>query len=324
MSSHLSNVPKAVQIFIQKGLQHFGETMKRLILGVVAFVTALVGAFETTPHARAEVTQCTEITSLPTTIDSGGVYCLKQNRGTNITSGNAITITANNVTIELNGFVLGGLSAGENTEATAIGAFGRRNISVRNGIVRGFQFGISLQGGELTSSGHVIEDLTIERSRSNGITMGGANIQIRNNRIVGTGRNSNTNSGILLRNAVDTIVQNNTITGVDATTAPNATSNTAQGIFLFDTRRVHILNNNISNLISQSGVTDGGINGNQGDNTGTVVSGNIINNVGVISDSDFGISFSTSLGRISVCRNNVVVNFPSAVNCSVDEDNSEN
>src|SRR5690606_9034000 len=52
------------------------------------------------------------IDSLPATISQQGVWCLRKNLSTNISTGHAITIAANNVTIDCNDFKIGGLAAG--------------------------------------------------------------------------------------------------------------------------------------------------------------------------------------------------------------------
>ena len=87
------------------------KTRKMLSLAILFSVLALVAMHA--PHARAETVNCTPIDYLPYTISAQGVYCFTQHLGTNMTSGNAITINTNNVVIDLNGFKLGGLGAGE-------------------------------------------------------------------------------------------------------------------------------------------------------------------------------------------------------------------
>src|SRR5207342_2748301 len=78
------------------------------------------------------------IVSLPATISTQGTWCLKQDLATAITSGAAITINTNNVTIDCNNFKLGGLAAGLGTSAVGIYASGRQNTKVRHCNIRGF------------------------------------------------------------------------------------------------------------------------------------------------------------------------------------------
>lgn len=137
------------------------------------------------PAARAETTNCTPITSLPAVISAQGVYCLTGPLGTAAWNGNAITINANNVTIDLNGFKLGGLAAGTNTYTKGIYANNRANITIRNGTVRGFSYGIHMDGS--SSLGHLIEDVRLDQNRNYGVYVRGTGHTIRRNQVLATG-----------------------------------------------------------------------------------------------------------------------------------------
>src|SRR5689334_1622501 len=94
--------------------------------------------------ASGETVNCTAITSIGTgyTISTGGVYCLTADLSTTQTSGNAITINANHVLLDMNGFKLGGPS---NTAGTGHGIHvnaGIFEVVIRNGKVRNFEYGI--------------------------------------------------------------------------------------------------------------------------------------------------------------------------------------
>ena len=52
------------------------------------------------------------ITSLPVSISTPGTWCLKQDLATSLASGNAVTILANDVTLDCNGFKIDGTAAG--------------------------------------------------------------------------------------------------------------------------------------------------------------------------------------------------------------------
>ncbi len=155
--------------------------MKRFMT-LIALATALMA----TP-AKAETTECTVIDSIPMTITVQGIYCLKGNLATSLTSGNMITVAVNNVTIDMNGFKLGGLAAGAGTGANRIVAINRRNITIRNGSIRGFFRGIVLDGGAANSSGHLLEDLRLDGNRRIGAFVEGTGNIIRNNQVVNTG-----------------------------------------------------------------------------------------------------------------------------------------
>ena len=153
------------------------------LLGIV--IPLLLASFP----AHAETTNCTAITSLPAVITSQGAYCLTGNLSTSLTSGNAIEIQANNVAIDLNGYKLGGLAAGPSTTANGIYADQQKNITIRNGVLRGFERGIFLDDVSpySTSSGHLIEDIVADKNRRIGLDVRGTGITVRNNRIVDTG-----------------------------------------------------------------------------------------------------------------------------------------
>jgi len=158
------------------------KTLKNILLSLLFIGFSVV-------IAQAETINCTAIPSLPYTISTQGIFCLTHNLDTNITTGNAIEITTNNVTIDLNGFKLGGLSAGTATQTNGIYSNEKKNITIRNGIVRGFFNGITLDDtppyGE--SSGHLVEDILVDQNRQCGIFIIGTGSVIRNNRVVLTG-----------------------------------------------------------------------------------------------------------------------------------------
>lgn len=169
------------------------KTLCRLILPILVLAVLGSGA------AQAETTVCTPVTLTQgfATIDSSGVYCLTDSLTRSRTTGSAIEIQANDVTLDLNGYVLDGSGAGAYTNATAIYANGRQNLTIKNGTVRGFQRGINLIGSN--SRGHVIEDIRAEGNTLMGISVTGSGSIIRRNRVFATGPTSNstfTTSGI--------------------------------------------------------------------------------------------------------------------------------
>src|SRR5688572_20901601 len=86
-----------------------------LVLGLLAAVSLAPA------RATESYDGCTGfIDSLPATISTPGTWCLRGHRYTSITSGAAIRITANNVTLDCNDFRLSGLGAGAGTLAVGI------------------------------------------------------------------------------------------------------------------------------------------------------------------------------------------------------------
>jgi parallel beta-helix repeat protein len=143
---------------------------------------------------QAEIANCTAITSVPYTIAASGIYCLTRNLETAMTEGNAITINVNNVVIEMNGHKLGGGAAGAGTLAFGIHANQRKNITIRNGTIRGFYVGVVLDGSPYTTSqGHVIEDIRADMNTFVGISVVGRGNIIRNNQVLDTGGSTLTN-----------------------------------------------------------------------------------------------------------------------------------
>ena len=151
------------------------------------FVLSLLLLFSNS--VQAETTECTAITSLPYTISTQGIYCLKGNLATSMTSGSAIEINTNNVVIDLNGYKLGGLGAGPGTLARGIYAYQRQNITIKNGTVRGFMYGIDLRdtGSYATSQAHLVENIRADMNTWVGINVHGRGNIVRNNQVVDTG-----------------------------------------------------------------------------------------------------------------------------------------
>jgi len=153
------------------------------------------------------------IASLPATISSQGVWCLKQNLATAISSGAAITVNVNNVTIDCNRFKLSG-TAGLATSASGVYASDRANVTIRRCAIAGFSSGIFLTGA--SSGGHVIENNRLDGNTYYGIYAQGDGSTIHRNLLTGTGLTSNAASvvGIYAEDSVD--VLDNVVSGVSA------------------------------------------------------------------------------------------------------------
>jgi len=177
--------------------------------------------------AAAETTECTNITSLPAVISSSGVYCMKQDLATAMTSGQAITITANNVVLDCNGFRLGGLQAGLATQTVGIYAASRKNITVRDCNVRGFRKGLEFTFfGDVENGGHLVEDSLFESNTQIGLQLWGDRTIARRNRVLNTGGSTLLGDimGMQL-NGKPALADNNFISGVTGST--DAASETA-------------------------------------------------------------------------------------------------
>ncbi|HEY0660997.1 MAG TPA: hypothetical protein VGD21_06740 [Lysobacter sp.] len=149
-------------------------------------VLLVVAALPVATRAAESYDNCTgTIAALPATISTQGVWCLKQDLGTAMTSGAAITIATNNVTIDCNDFKLGGLAAGDGSQTRGIQALNRHNITVRHCNVRGFLIGIDL-GGD-AGGGHLVEDNRLDHNLRGGILVRGSHNRVLRNAIHATG-----------------------------------------------------------------------------------------------------------------------------------------
>ena len=157
---------------------------QRLLATLVLLVGMAVAVAPGSANAAQSYDNCTGfIDSLPAVISTQGVWCLDKNLSTAITTGSAIRIVANNVTIDCNDFKIGGLAAGNTSGAVGIHATDRQNITVRHCNVRGFLYGIDLYGG----AGHLVEDNRLDNNLYIGIRVFGDNNRVRRNAIYDTG-----------------------------------------------------------------------------------------------------------------------------------------
>jgi hypothetical protein len=155
--------------------------MFRIVLSLIAGSLLAAGS----PAARAETHHTCSgfIDTVPATITTQGTWCLRHDLATSIASGAAITIATNNVSIDCNGFKLGGLGAGDMTQTRGIYADQKLAITVRNCHVRGFRTGIHLFFG----GGHLVHDSRFEQNRAVGINVSGDGSIIRDNQVLDTG-----------------------------------------------------------------------------------------------------------------------------------------
>jgi parallel beta-helix repeat protein len=197
--------------------------------------------------AHAETVNCVTIANLPFVITAQGVYCLTGDLVTGMSTGNAIEIQTNNVTIDLNGHKLGGQAAGPGTQTNGIYALDHSNITVKNGTIRGFRLGVFLKDdtpGYAGTGGHVLENL-----RADGNTVGGLYVQgrgniIRSNQVVSSGNTAPTSwpqtYGIQAVGPSARVLNND----VNGTTAGDGA--TASGIYLDSASNSFLENNRIS------------------------------------------------------------------------------
>ena len=285
--------------------------MSRCYLGaLVLLVLALL--FAAPPALAAEsYDNCTGfITSLPTTISTQGTWCLKQDLATAITSGAAITINTNNVTIDCNNFKLGGLAAGIGTSAYGIYAQDRVNETVRHCNIRGFYVGISFSGA--AGGGHTVEDNRFDGNTRLGMIIQGDGSVVRRNRVFDTGGTTGLANafGIYTQFSVD--VLDNTVSGVVAT---SGSAGNATGIDTEFNSGARVAGNGVSGLVKDgAGIAYGIYNGSS--DRITVRSNNV---VGDASTGSIGLHCSTANGG---ARDNTISGFATAIETCTDSGNN--
>lgn len=138
------------------------------------------GAPASTMKSLDQVEARTPISSAPFTISVAGSYYLT--KPLSVTTGNAITINADGVTLDLNGFGISSTAASATGAAILIDS-GRRNITIAHGHVvsgvvksgdnysgSGFAFGLSYSG---TAPANVrVADISVSGVLTNGIDVG--------------------------------------------------------------------------------------------------------------------------------------------------------
>ena len=150
----------------------------KLITSILAITTAAVFAqgpltppgapaptMKTLDEIHAKVADAgekrTPISSLPVSISTSGSYYLTKNLSPD-GSGNGISITCPNVTLDLNGFTLDGLGSAQ----PGITLSATQNTTVRNGTITGWTGGIVSAAG----SGHILEKLNVRFNAGIGIS----------------------------------------------------------------------------------------------------------------------------------------------------------
>jgi parallel beta-helix repeat protein len=113
----------------------------------------------------------TEITSIPYTISTPGSYYITQDL-TSTTYG--IYVAVDNVTIDLRGHSLIGNSA----NSGGVYLWGRKNVEVKNGTIRGFVYGV--YEGLTTGRSHRIINIRAIDNSGTGVSVKGAGHTIRN------------------------------------------------------------------------------------------------------------------------------------------------
>ena len=176
-------------------MRHHGHTMYRnvtllltALLGLASPVLAVDGVIEINQtRALAGGVTASDTEGFPVTIDAPGSYRLTGNLEVAATAVHAVEITADNVTLDLNGFAIVGPGSGSGSGV--VGGSPRENITVVNGTVR-----------DMGASGVYLGDRArVERVRT--LNNGGTGIYAWNDSTVsGNTAYNNTGDGIYASN----------------------------------------------------------------------------------------------------------------------------
>jgi hypothetical protein len=205
-------------------LSHFeafrnpGASMIRITSGMfILLIFALLLVAPRTTQAAQSYNNCTGfITSLPATITTQGTWCLKSDLTTAMTSGYAITINTNNVTIDCNDFKIGGLAAGVATQTLGIVAFSKQNTVVRRCNIRGFYYGTFIAANPPSVGGGVVEDSRFEANTYVGIHLDGNGSVVQRNQVLDTGGSTVQAQAHGIYSRFDVDIVDNTVSGVAA------------------------------------------------------------------------------------------------------------
>lgn len=167
---------------------------------------------------------CTAFIDALPTITAPGRYCLHRDLTAAITSGSAISIAADDVTLDCGDFRIGGAPAAWSSATTGVHAdSNRRGAIVRGCQVRGFGRGIVLLGAN-----SLVERNRVESSVIRGIDMGsGSGAIVRHNIVLNTGGGSSA-VGINANASAMAYVTDNEVIGVHP--ADTSLSRSAIGI----------------------------------------------------------------------------------------------
>ena len=210
---------------------------------------------------------CREVTAFPANLVAPGVYCLSfKYIDFPLASGALITISADNVVFDLNGATLDGTPKGS-AFSWGIRSYGHSNITIRNGTIRGFNYGISLAAplGYVNttvrpSHSFLVENVRLIENRTAGIEVVGYDSVIRGNYIAHTGgspdpRLSGHAWGMIAAGDGLRVIDND-VTHTHVNTAHSGGMTT--GIFLSGGSDMVVVNNRITE--ANFGIFSGGLN----------------------------------------------------------------
>ena len=220
------------------------KTKTSLFFALLSFVVLSIMALAV-PSAALACTAITEsdVTAGGYTISSSGDYCLTEDIATNITTGIAIKINVDDVTIDMDGYELDNTAAAGSPVAIGIYANEIDNVTIRNGIIRGYYYAMILDSAP--NSGRLVEDMIFSKN-STGIYSRGSDVMVRNNTVLDSDV-----TGIVISDADGASVINNYVGGLTR-------SDDAYGIYIIVySSNVIVRDNRVAEITSTSGIAAG-------------------------------------------------------------------
>ncbi len=186
--------------------------MPRLLIPtLVVFATTLFAWPGNNRSQLVSAAEAYQITKLPFSASQPGLYQLAADLAYEPSSGAAIVVSADDVTVDLNGHVLSG-KAGTATGAVGILANNRQRVTIQNGTVTGFYFGIDVRRSPTApknSRDHRIEKVTAKGNYYFGMRVEGTDSQIDNCQVLNTGGTTRRKHTIPI--GIRLVGQNNTL-----------------------------------------------------------------------------------------------------------------
>lgn len=261
----------------------------RMLFALAALAAAL--------PAAAETSACTEITTLPRTISAPGLYCLKKDLSTSITSGNAVTVSSNNVVIDCNDHAIAGTASAVSTTAHGVYSSNRTNITIRNCAIRGFYRGALMYG---TGGSHLVENNAFDRNTYTGVRVDGQGNVVRRNRVMNTGGASGgAYAGIFVYGS-DGTVSDNDVMGI---AGKEAQATGVYAITVGNGARMSVIGNRISGIAPGTNQAGYGIT--------TTTARTVIRDNSISGNGTIGRPINAP-NTSSICRNNELSGFDAA------------
>jgi hypothetical protein len=158
--------------------------MDGLRLSLSAFLPVMLMGLAGSALLRDGGEENTLITTVPYTITEPGTYRLASDLCYGSPSGYAIMVSADGVVIDLSGHKLWS-AADPATTSVGIAADQQSHITIQNGTIEGFQFGVRLMG--TNRQGHLVRKMVFANNSYIGIWVDGASSVIAGNRVEHTG-----------------------------------------------------------------------------------------------------------------------------------------